>query len=316
MTRDCKSKAQHNGNMCKPSKSQKETNEVTWCPILKQGNPWWGCPHSWHPSTAHVCPDVWIPPWAEFLTALRIEDMASAALPKPLHGVGNPPRAQQCWSQRGTALPWGAAAHTRAVQQAGGCRSPTLAHLAPILSPSFAPFPRSWPGRVPTILAVPGYLQNAVSVYSLISQGAAFLSFPFLHNVHSWWDPRGPFLGAVPGPSLLGFLLSRHQARALFGTGSLLKQRVAVLQAEGTASDTLSLSLQVSCFCSRHHLEKTNKQTATPAHPVKLTRWENATPSAQSVAISTQPGPVTLTILLLRSPAGRRILNTRCQNAF
>lgn len=156
------------------------------------------------------------------------------------------------------------------MQQAGGCRSPTLAHLAPILSPSFAPFPRSWPGRVPTILAVPGYLQNAVSVYSLISQGAAFLSFPFLHNVHSWWDPRGPFLGAVPGPSLLGFLLSRHQARALFGTGSLLKQRVAVLQAEGTASDTLSLSLQVSCFCSRHHLEKTNSYPSSPskAHQV------------------------------------------------
>lgn len=125
-------------------------------------------------------------------STLRIQDTGSAALPKPLHGWATPQEHSGAWSQRGILLPQGTAAHSHVVQQVGGCRSLTLCllagalgHLAPIRSLPFAPFPGSWPCRVPTILPPPGYLQNAALGDSLISQGAAFPRFLFLHNVRS-----------------------------------------------------------------------------------------------------------------------------------
>lgn len=87
----------------KPSKPQKETNQVTWWSTLKKRTSLLGLPlqlapiHSWMCAlmvgSHHVqCAQEGRVP----VSTLRIEDMASAALPKPLHGVGNTPRAQQC----------------------------------------------------------------------------------------------------------------------------------------------------------------------------------------------------------------------------
>lgn len=139
-------------------------------------------------------------------SALRIEDIPSAALPNPLHGVGNTPRAQQCLESawHSPALRYSCSqsycAASRGMQKPhfrSLCRSIGSSCTHPFSS--FFPIPGSWPCRVFTILAFPGYLQNAVSGDSLISQGAAFLRFPFLHNVHSL--AHGPFLEAVPDPS-------------------------------------------------------------------------------------------------------------------
>lgn len=143
-----------------------------------------------------------------------------------------PQEHSSAWSQRGTSLPLrysfsqSCCAASRGMQKphsGSPCRSIRSSCTHPF--PSFYPTPGSWPCRVPTILALPGYLQNAVLGDSLISQGAAFLRFPFLHNAHSLVESTWAISGvSARSITLLGFLLSHHEPRPSFGTGSLLKQ--------------------------------------------------------------------------------------------
>lgn len=72
--------------------------------------------------------------------------------------------------------------------------------------------------------------------------------------------------GSARSITLLGFLLSHHEARALFGTGSILKQWVTVLQ-EGTVSDTLGLSLPGHLLLLQAPPERKTSCPSSPSKP-------------------------------------------------
>lgn len=121
-----------------------------------------------------------------------------------------------------------------------GC---TWGHLGPLLSPPFAPSPGSHPCRFPTTPALLGFLQNASLGHSQISQGSCIseislpVQCPFpggIHMGHFWGQWQIHHTTGFPAVPPWG----QFSNRGLFGTGSLPKQWVTVLQTEGTASDT------------------------------------------------------------------------------